>query len=329
MYSLAHRTAIPLIVVAAAASALATGSASAQSWPASPVRMIVPFTVGGASDTAGRIIGQQLGERWSQKVFVENRPGAGGTIGTEVAARAKADGYTLLLGSSTELAVNPNLYAKLNYDTLRDFAPIGLIASTPMVFVVHPSLPAKTVADLVRLARARPGELIYASSGNGASTHLAAEMFKRAAQVDLLHLPHTGAAPAVVSIMNGQAQAGLHAVPAVLGQVRSGKLRALAVTSAKPMSLVPDVPTLVQSGYPSMDVVIWNGLLAPTGTSAEVLSRIESDLLVVLKDPQVQKSFANQGAELTPGDGRLLGQLIRSELARFGQVIQQAKIRLD
>jgi tripartite-type tricarboxylate transporter receptor subunit TctC len=198
-----------------------------------------------------------------------------------------------------------------------------------MLLLVHPSLPVKTVADLVKLAKARPGELIYASSGNGASTHLAPEMFKRAAGIDLLHLPHTGAAPAVVSIMNGQAQAGIHAVPAVLGQVRSGKLHALAVTSARPIDPLPGVPTLVQSGYPSMDVVIWNGLLAPSGTPAEVLSRIESDLLVVLKDAQVQKSFANQGAEMTPGDGKVLGQLIRSELARFGQVIQQAKIRLD
>jgi len=323
-----HRTVVP-VLLSATAVALMSASALAQSWPVSPVRMIVPFTVGGASDTAGRIISQQFSERWGQKVFVENRPGAGGTIGTEIAARAKPDGYTLLLGSSTELAVNPNLYPKLQYDTLRDFAPIGLIASTPMLLVVHPSLPVKSVADLVKLARARPGELIYASSGNGASTHLAAEMFKRAAQVDLLHLPHTGAAPAVVSIMNGQAQAGLHAVPAVLGQVRGGKLRALALTSAKPVSLVPDVPTLVQSGYPSMDVVIWNGLLAPTGTPAEVLSRVEADLLAVLKEPQVQKSFANQGAEMTPGDGKMLGQLIRSELARFGQVIQQAKIKLD
>ncbi len=318
---------LPALLIAAAACIPSV--ASAQPWPAANVRMIVPFTVGGASDTAGRILAQQFSERWGQKVFVENRPGAGGTIGTEVAARARPDGYTLLLGSSTELAVNPNLYPKLAYDTLRDFAPIGLIASTPMLLVVHPLLPAKTVADLVRLAKARPGELIYASSGNGASTHLAPEMFKRAAGIDLMHLPHTGAAPAIVSIMNGQAQAGIHAVPAVLGQVRSGKLRALAITSAKPVTQLPDVPTLVQSGYPAMDVVIWNALLAPSGTPADVLSRIESDLFAVLKDPQVQKSFANQGAEMTPGDGKLLAQLIRSELSRFGQVIQQAKIRID
>jgi tripartite-type tricarboxylate transporter receptor subunit TctC len=306
-----------------------SSGALAQTWPAGPVRMIVPFTVGGASDTAGRILSQSFSERWGQKVFVENRPGAGGTIGTEIAARAKPDGLTLLLGSSTELSVNPNLYPKLAYDPARDFAPIGLISSTPLLFVVHPTLPVKSVADVVKLARARPGEMIYASSGNGSTPHLAAEMFKRAAKVDLLHLPHTGAAPAVVSIMGGQAQVGLHAVPAVLGPVRGGKLRALAITSAKPMSLVPDVPTLVQSGYPSMDVVIWNGLLAPTGTPAEVLARAETDLLTVLKDPQVQKSFANQGAEMTPGDGRVLGQLIRSELARFSQVIREAKIRLD
>jgi len=326
MYAFLHR---PCTQALLAVSLAVPGSAFAQAWPAGPVRMIVPFTVGGASDTAGRILSQSFSERWGQKVFVENRPGAGGTIGTELAARAKPDGTTLLLGSSTELSVNPNLYPKLAYDPVRDFAPIGLISSTPLLFVVHPSLPAKSVADVVKLARARPGEMIYASSGNGATTHLAAEMFKRAAKVDLLHLPHTGAAPAVASIMGGQAQVGLHAVPAVLGPVRGGKLRALAITSAKPSSLIPEVPTLVQAGYPSMDVVIWNGLLAPIGTPAEVLARAETDLLAILRDPQVQKSFANQGADMTPGDGRMLGQLIRSELARFGQVIREAKIRLD
>jgi tripartite-type tricarboxylate transporter receptor subunit TctC len=190
-----------LLLAALALIQTLSPSALAQSYPSRTIRVIVPFSPGGASDTAGRIIGQKLSERWGQQVVVDNRPGAGGTIGTGIAAKAPPDGYTLLLGSSTELAVNPNLYSKLSYDTTRDFVPLALIASTPLLVVTHPSVPVKSVKQLVALAKARPGELNYASSGNGATTHLAAEMFKRAAGIDLVHVPHTGSAPAVVSMM--------------------------------------------------------------------------------------------------------------------------------
>jgi tripartite-type tricarboxylate transporter receptor subunit TctC len=316
---------IVLLVAAAAAS----GVAPAQSYPARTVRFIVPFSPGGASDTAARLIGQKLSERWGQQVVVENRPGAGGTIGTEVAARAAPDGYTLLMGSSTELAVNPNLYPKLSYNTTRDFTAVALIASTPLLLVTHPSLPVKSVKELVALAKARPGALNYASSGNGATTHLVVEMFKRAAAVDLTHIPHTGSAPAVVSMMSGQTELGIHAVPAVLSQARAGKLRALAVTSAKRIGAAQDLPTLVEAGYRDMEVVIWNAIVAPTGTPRDVVAKVGVDVLALLSLPDLRQSFASQGAELTPGNADQLSAYIRTELAKFAKVVKESGARID
>ena len=318
---------LQLILLAVAASA--SGVTLAQSYPVRTVRFIVPFSPGGASDTAARLIGQKLSERWGQQVVVDNRPGAGGTIGTEVAARAAPDGYTLLMGSSTELAVNPNLYPKLSYNTTRDFTAVALIASTPLLLVTHPSLPVKSVKELVALAKARPGALNYASSGNGATTHLVVEMFKRSAAIDLTHIPHNGSAPAVVSMMSGQTQLGIHAVPAVLSQARAGKLRALAVTSAKRVDAAQDLPTLVEAGYRDMEVVIWNAIVAPTGTPKDVVAKVGADVLALLSLPDLRQSFASQGAELTPGNADQLTAYIRSELAKFAKVVKESGARID
>ena len=312
-----------LVVMAAAINA------AAQSYPARPVRFIVPFSPGGASDTAARIIGQKLGERWSQQFVIDNRPGAGGTIGTELAAKAQADGYTLLMGSSTELAVNPNLYTKLNYVTTRDFTPVALIASTPLILVVNPSLAAQSAKDLAALAKAKPGQLNYASSGNGATTHLAAEMFKRAAGIDMLHVPHNGSAPAITSVMGGQTQMSVQAVPAVLQQVRAGKLRALAVTSAKRVSAAPELQTMAEAGFPGVEIVIWNAVVAPTGTPKDITNKVSAEILGILKLAEVQKSFANQGAEMTPGGPEQLGPYIKSELAKFAKVVKESGARID
>lgn len=303
--------------------------ALAQTYPARTIRVIVPFSPGGASDTAARIIGQKLSERWGQQVVVDNRPGAGGTIGTALSAKAPPDGYTLLLGSSTELAVNPNLYSKLAYDTTRDFVPLALIASTPLLLVTHPSLPVTSVKGLVALAKARPGDLNYASSGNGSTTHLAAEMFKRAAGIDILHVPHTGSAPAVVSMMSGQTQLGLFAIPAVLPQARAGKLRGLAVTSANRVSAAPELPTLAQAGVAGVDIVIWNAMMAPAGTPAEVAAKLSAEILEILKLADVRKSFANQGAQMTPGDAKQLAAFLKAELAKFSKVVKESGARID
>ena len=315
-----------LLVLAAIA---AVSDAAAQTYPARPLRFIVPFSPGGASDTAARIVGHKLSERWGQQVVVENRPGAGGTIGTDLAAKAAPDGYTLLMGSSTELVVNPHLYPKLTYNTLRDFVPVALIASTPLLVVVHPSVPATTVKELVALAKARPGELNYASSGNGATTHLAAEMFKRAAGIDVLHVPHTGSAPAVTSVMSGQTHLSVQAVPAVLSQVQSGRLRGLAVTSGKRVAAAPATPTLVESGYPGLEIVIWNAVVAPAGTPAEITAKLGAEIINIATLPDVVQSFARQGAEMTPRNATELGAYMKSEMAKFARVVKESGARID
>jgi tripartite-type tricarboxylate transporter receptor subunit TctC len=301
----------------------------AQTYPARPVRIIVPFSPGGASDTAARIVGGKLAERWRQQIVVENRPGAGGTIGTELAAKAQPDGYSLLMGSSTELAVNPHLYSKLAYDTIRDFAPVALIASTPLMVVVHPSLSAKTVKEFVALAKARPGELNYASSGNGATTHLAAEMLKRAAGLEIVHVPYNGSAPAIVGVMGAQSQMSVQAVPAVLAQVRAGKLRALAVTSAKRVTAAPELMTLVEAGYPGVEIVIWNALVAPAGVPKDITAKLSANILEVLKQPEVGEAFAKQGAEMTPGGPAQLGAYLKAELGKFARVVKESRARVD
>jgi tripartite-type tricarboxylate transporter receptor subunit TctC len=301
----------------------------AQTYPTRPVRIVVPFSPGGASDTAARIVGGKLAERWGQQIVVENRPGAGGTIGTELAAKAQPDGYSLLMASSTELAVNPHLYSKLSYDTVRDFAPVALIASTPLMVVVHPSLSAKSVKDFVALAKARPGELNYGSSGNGATTHLAAEMFKRAAGIEIVHVPYNGSAPAIVALMGAQSQMSVQAVPAVLSQVRAGKLRGLAVTSARRVTAAPELMTLVEAGYPGVEIVIWNALVAPAGVPKDITAKVSGNILEVLRQPEVGEAFARQGAEITPGGPQPLGAYIKAELAKFARVVKEAGARID
>jgi tripartite-type tricarboxylate transporter receptor subunit TctC len=314
---------------AAIACLLDTQAALSQAYPARAIRFIVPFSPGGASDTGARIIGQKLTERWGQQVIVENRPGAGGTIGTGIAAKAPPDGYTLLFGSSTELAVNPNLYPKLSYDTTRDFTPVALVSATAMLLVVHPSLPAASVKELVGLAKSRPGEILYASSGNGASTHLAPEMLKRQAAINMLHVPHNGSAPAVLSVVSGQTQVAIQALPAVLPQVEAGKLRALAVTSARRVAAAQHLPTPIEAGYPQMEIVIWNGVVAPAGTSKDIVSRLGTEILAILALAEVKQGVARQGAELTPAGPEQLGVYLKSELAKFAKVVRESGARID
>ena len=319
-----------LVLGAAVTACLpAMQSALAQSYPTRAIRFIVPFSPGGASDTGARLIGNKLSERWGQQVVVDNRPGAGGTIGTGVAAKAAPDGYTLLFGSSTELAVNPHLYKTLSYDTTRDFSPVALVAATTMLLVVHPSLPAASVKELVALAKARPGEILYASSGNGASTHLAPEMLKRQAAINLLHVPHNGSGPAVISVVGGQTQVAIQALPAVLPQVEAGKLRALAVTSAKRVAAAAHLPTLIEAGYPRMEIVIWNGVVAPVGTPQAIVAKLSAEILAILALPEVKQGFARQGAEITPAGPEQLAAYLKSELAKFATVVRESGARID
>jgi tripartite-type tricarboxylate transporter receptor subunit TctC len=322
---------VRLIASLVVGSALASAwlPAGAQTYPSKTIRVMVPFSPGGASDTAARIVGQKLSERVGQQVVVENRPGAGGTIGTELAARAAPDGYNLLMGSSTEIAINPHLYRKLNYDTVRDFAPIVHVASTPLLLVVHPSLPARSVKDLLALAKARPDELLGASSGNGSTPHLALELLKGAAGVRIVHVPHAGSAPATVSTMSGETQVYLGPMPAVLQQAQAGKLRALAVTSPKRRAAVPDLPTVIEAGVPGYEILIWNALFAPRGTPVEVIARLNTEVVRILDQPDMRDAFTKQGAEVSSSTAAQLAAYVAAELAKWGKVVAASGARID
>lgn len=291
--------------------------------------MMVPFSPGGASDLAARIVGQKLSERLGQQVVVENRPGAGGAIGAELAARAPADGYNLLMGSSTEIAINPHLYKKLSYDTVRDFAPVAHVASTPLLVVVHPSLPAKTVKELIALARSRPGQLFSASSGNGSTTHLALELFKVATRIEVVHVPHNGSAPAVMSVMTGEAQLFFGAMPAVLQQARAGKLRALAVTSPQRRAAAPDLPTVIEAGVPGYEILIWNALFAPRGTPPAIIARLNGEVIKILDLSEVREAFVKQGAEVSGSTPEQLAAYVAAELAKWAKVVAASGAKLD
>lgn len=324
-----YRVSAAWFLIPAATALFATGSAPAQPYPARAIRMIVPFSPGGASDVSARIVGQKLAERWGQQVVVENRSGAGGTIGADLAAKAAPDGYTLLMGSSTEIAINPHLYTRLAYNTVRDFAPVTRVASIPLILVTHSSLPVKSVKELVALAKARPGELNYASSGNGSTLHLAGEMFKKTAGVEMLHVPHTGSAPAVVSLMSGETQVMLAAMPAALPQARAGRLRVLAVTSAKRVAAASEVPTMIEAGVPGYEILIWTGLLAPAGTPADILNRLNAEVIKILALSDVRQGFANQGAEIQTSSREEFAGYIKSELAKFARVVKEAGVKID
>jgi len=325
--ALMHRIPAVLALVVLAAFHATNALAQTGAYPTRPIRFIVPFGAGGVSDAAARVIGHRLTERLGQQVIVENRPGAGGTIGAEVAARAKPDGYTLLMGSSTELALNPNLYRKLAYDTTRDFTPVALVGYAPLIMVVHPSLPVRTPKEFEKLAKSRPGELNYASTGNGSTVHVATEMFKRAAGIDMVHVPAT--TTALTSLLSGHTQLMISSMPTAIGQVRAGKLRALAVTSEKRFPPAPEFPTLAESGYPGVVIVIWNALVAPSGTPKDSIEKVSGAVMEILKSPDTARDFSKFGMELLPAGPDALGAYIKSELAKFARVTQQANIRLD
>ena len=316
-------------VLVGASFVLALPAAAQTTYPLRPIRMLVPFSPGGASDTAARVVAQHLGPLLGQQIVVENRPGAGGVIGAELAARATPDGYALLMGSNTEIVINPNLYRKLPYDTVRDFTPISLVADTPLLMVIHPSVPAKSVQELIALAKAKPGALNYASSGNGSTVQLASEMFKTMAGVNLRHVPFNGSGPAVIQTIAGETQLMFPAMPAALQQARSGKLRALAVTTAKRVAAAPELPTVAESGVPNYEISIWNGLLAPSGTPKPVLDRLQAELHKVLALPEVRQSFTGIGAEVMISTPAQFAALIKSDLAKYARVMKEADVHID
>ena len=300
-----------------------------QQYPSRSIRMIVPFSPGGASDTAARILSAHLAPRLGQTIVIDNRPAAAGTIGVEIAARAAPDGYTLLMGSNAEIVVNPNLYPKLPYDTARDFHAISLVVNTPLLVVVHPSVEAKSIKDLIALAKARPDGLNYASSGNGGGVHLATEMFKSATGVKMRHIPFQGGAPGLTQTIAGDTQVMFVVMPLGLPQARAGRVRALAVTAAQRVSAAPEIPTVAESGVPGYELVIWNGLMAPSGVPQPILTRLYQETIRIIALPEVRESYAKRGAEATSSTSEAFAALIIAERRKYAKVIKDANIRID
>lgn len=306
----------------------ATG-ASAQAWPDRPVRILVGYPPGGGTDLVARLVQQPLTTRWGQPVVVDNRPGANAIIATEAVAKAKPDGYTLLMAYATELAVNPATHKSLPYDPVKDFAPIVQMASAPLVLAVNPSLPAKDVKDLVALAKAKPGALNYSSSGSGSVHHFAGALFNLQTGAELVHVPYKGSGPATADAVSGQVQATYASVASVLRFVQAGRLRALAVTSKQRSPSMPEVPSMAEAGLAEFELTSWYGLLAPAGTPAAVIAKIHADVSAILASAEAQKSFAAQGLDPAGGSPQAFAEFVRSEASRFARIAKAGNIRSE
>jgi tripartite-type tricarboxylate transporter receptor subunit TctC len=326
----AHRNAswILLRSLLFAALACATGFAAAE-YPERPLRLIVPFAPGGGNDTVARLVGQRLTAILGQPVVVDNRAGAGGVLGAELAAKAPPDGYTLFLGGVGSHAINPNLHEHLSYDPIRDFAPVSLLASAPLVLVVHPSVKATSVAELIALARANPGKINYASNGNGSSSHLAAVMFDSMAGVDMVHIPYKGLSPALSDLLAGQVQVMFSSVVAILPHIQSGRLRALAISGNRRLSLLPDLPTIAEAGVAGYQTSSWYGILAPAGTPKDIVAKLNAAIVKVLSEPEVKKALASEGADPVGNSPEAFALFIAAEKDRLGTLIRQSKIPMN
>lgn len=315
-------------VTGAAALLMLAAAAGAQPFPSRTVRMVVHFPPGGPTDLVGRALGQRLSEAWKQPVVIENRPGAGGVLGVETVLRAPADGHTLLFGTSGSLALAPALQ-KLPYNVFTDLAPITLAVINPQILVVHPSLPVRSVQDLIRLAKARPGQINYASVGPGSPNHMGMELLKAMTGIDMVHIPYKGTAPAMADVIAGQVSLLFNSMPAVLPHVQSGRLRGIAVGSAKRSPAAPDIPTVAESGVPGFQYTTWYALLAPAATPKDVIARINADAVKALNQPDMAQSLVSQGAEPAPTTPEGLAKFMRDEFEGWRKVIKAAGIRLE
>jgi tripartite-type tricarboxylate transporter receptor subunit TctC len=305
------------------AFSLLSGSALAQNYPTRPVRIVIPLSPGGTTDIPGRILAPHLSEALGKQFFVENKPGAGGTIGADYVAKAKPDGYTLLL-TATPHVITGNLYKSLPYNTLADFAPVIRIASGPYVLVVHPSLGANSVQELIALAKAQPGKVDYASSGNGSAQHLVGAMFTHMAGIDLMHVPYKGSGPAQQDLMGGVVKVGFVGTPIAIPHVKSGRLKALGVTTAQRSPQMPDVPTIAEAGVPGYEALVWVGMLAPAQTPPEIVARLNSEIGKLLRSPDVQKQLSASGVEATPTTPEEFGAYLKSEFDKWGKVVRES-----
>jgi len=315
------------IVLGCAASGAAAQDA-ASSYPGKPVRLIDPFPPGGGSGLVARLVGQKLTEIWGHAFVVDNRAGAGGSIGTDMAAKAAPDGYTLLMSTASAMVINPHM-AALPYDPLRDLAPIALATTIPLIITVHPSVPARSVRELIALARARPGTLNYGSSGNGTISHLAGELFKILTGAQIVQVPYKGGGPALIDLLGGQVQITFNNILSALPHVRTEKIRALAVTGAKRSPAVPDVPTAIESGVAGYEVVQWNGFFAPARTPRAIVVKLNRAIDQILAQPEIRDRLANEGAEVAGGSTERFGAFVAAEYAKWGKVIHASNIRAN
>ena len=319
----------PMIGLAAHAVFSVAANAPAQDYPTKPIRIIAQFTPGTSTDILARVIGQKLTEAWGQQVVVDNRPGAGGIVGTEAGAKAPPDGYTLTMGVSSAFGINPTLYSKLPYDAIKDFAPITNIALTPQTLVASPSFQAKSVKALVAMAKAKPGQINYASLGSGSTSHLTMEMFRSAAGIQINHIPYKGSPAAHAELMGGNIPIMFDAIPAVLPHIKSGKLRGLGIAIPKRSPFAPDLPTIAEAGYPGFEAVGWIGIVAPAKTPGAILDKLNREIVRIIAAPDVKERLATLA--FTPvGDSREeYGRFIKSEIAKWGKVVKESGAKAD
>lgn len=307
---------------------LLSGAAAAQTYPTRPVRVIVPFAPGGNTDVQGRLIAQKLSELWAQQVVVDNRGGAGGTLGVDIAAKAAPDGYTFVLASFGNILVGPALYRKLPYDPVKDLAPIVLVSTPPGLLVVNPAVPATDVRELIAYARSNPGKVNYGSAGNGVWNHLFGELFAAMARIDVTHVPYKGTAPAVSDLIGGQLQMMMSPFPTALPHVKSGRLRALAVTDTRRSAIVPNIPTVAESGLPGYAAASWFALLAPAATPKPIIAKLNRDVNRTLADPAVRAAFVSDGSEPVGGTPEELARSIREGMAKWGKLVRDLNVQL-
>jgi tripartite-type tricarboxylate transporter receptor subunit TctC len=324
-----RRLTLGALALAAAAAAAPLAAAAAQAYPNKPITVIVPFAAGGTTDILARVVGQALTKELGQTVIVDNRAGAGGNIGAALAAKSPADGYTLFMGTVGTHAINQSLYRKMPFDPIKDFAPLTRVAMVPNLLVANPAKPFKNVKELIAYARANPGRVNFGSSGSGSSIHLSGELFNSLAKVDMVHVPYKGSAPAVTDLVGGNIDIMFDNMPSAIQHVRSGRLRALAVTTAKRSPELPDVPTIAEAGVPGYEATSWFGMFAPASTPATIVTRLNGALVKVLADPEVKKKLAEQGAEAYSEKPDQFAAFIRTETAKWTKVVQASGARAD
>ncbi|MDA8453305.1 tripartite tricarboxylate transporter substrate binding protein [Acidovorax sp. GBBC 3334] len=318
-----------LLIGCVAAATFATGAAAQAAWPAKPIRLIVPFPPGGGTDMIARTVAQKLADQNRWNVVVDNRPGAGGNLGVDAAAKSAPDGYTLVMGQTSNLAINPSLYAKLPYDPLKDLVPVALVSSAPIVMAAPANSPYKTFADVVAAAKARPDGITLGYSGNGTVAHLAGELAENAAGIKLRHVPYKGASQAMTDLVGGQIDLYMSAVPTLLGQVRNGKLRAVMITSLKRSDQLPQTPTLAESGYKDFEAASWFGVLAPAGTPAPIVQQLNKAINQALAQPDVAEKLRSEGGDVLGGTPEKFGALLKAEVPRWARIVKDSGASLD